>query len=38
VHVPDYTWKNTDRWINFPWSVLPVVEVDGFVPTRGADA
>ena len=38
VHVPTYTWKNTDRWINFPWSVLPVVEVDGYTPTRGADA
>jgi hypoxanthine phosphoribosyltransferase len=38
VHVPHYTWKNTDRWINFPWSVLPVVEADGYVATHGADA
>jgi len=22
---PDYTWRKTDRWINFPWSVLPPV-------------
>ena len=27
VHVPTYTWKDTDRWINFPWSVLPVVSL-----------
>jgi hypoxanthine phosphoribosyltransferase len=25
VYEPTYTWKRTDRWINFPWSVLPVV-------------
>lgn len=22
---PDYEWKATDLWINFPWSVLPPV-------------
>nr|WP_042195326.1 phosphoribosyltransferase [Kibdelosporangium sp. MJ126-NF4]CEL21938.1 Xanthine-guanine phosphoribosyltransferase [Kibdelosporangium sp. MJ126-NF4]CTQ92718.1 Xanthine-guanine phosphoribosyltransferase (EC 2.4.2.22) [Kibdelosporangium sp. MJ126-NF4] len=22
----DYVWRNTDRWINFPWSTLPPVE------------
>lgn len=22
---PDYVWKLTDRWINFPWSTLPPV-------------
>ncbi|AIG64148.1 phosphoribosyltransferase [Corynebacterium atypicum] len=22
---PDYVWKETGRWINFPWSVLPPV-------------
>ncbi|KZM72767.1 phosphoribosyltransferase [Nocardia terpenica] len=21
----EYVWKNTDRWINFPWSVQPPV-------------
>ncbi|MFI5780871.1 phosphoribosyltransferase [Nocardia sp. NPDC051570] len=21
----EYVWKHTDRWINFPWSVLPPV-------------
>ena len=25
VIVPDYAWKQTDAWINFPWSVLPPV-------------
>ena len=26
VQEADYTWRRTDRWINFPWSVLaPVV-------------
>lgn len=25
VQEPDYVWKTTDRWINFPWSVLPPV-------------
>ena len=23
---PDYSWKNTDRWITFPWSAQPPVE------------
>ncbi len=23
--VPDYAWKRTDAWINFPWSTLPPV-------------
>ncbi|MFC7404011.1 phosphoribosyltransferase [Georgenia alba] len=22
---PDYVWRHTDRWINFPWSTLPPV-------------
>ncbi|MCL8027327.1 phosphoribosyltransferase [Nocardioides bruguierae] len=22
---PDYVWRHTDRWIDFPWSSLPVV-------------
>ena len=22
---PDYAWRLTDRWIDFPWSVLPPV-------------
>ncbi len=21
----DYVWKQTDRWIDFPWSCLPVI-------------
>ncbi|MBV7363058.1 phosphoribosyltransferase [Actinomycetaceae bacterium TAE3-ERU4] len=26
---PDFVWKNTDLWINFPWSVLPPVTAEG---------
>ncbi|EFM45492.1 phosphoribosyl transferase domain protein [Mobiluncus mulieris ATCC 35239] len=22
---PDYAWRSTDKWINFPWSTLPVI-------------
>jgi hypoxanthine phosphoribosyltransferase len=22
---PDYVWRDTDRWIDFPWSSLPAV-------------
>ena len=22
---PDYVWRHTERWIDFPWSVLPPV-------------
>lgn len=25
VQVPDFVWRTTDRWIDFPWSVLPPV-------------
>ncbi len=25
VIVPEYVWKRTDRWINFPWSTQPPV-------------
>ena len=25
VIAPDYAWKRTDAWINFPWSVQPPV-------------
>ncbi|AGW42160.1 xanthine-guanine phosphoribosyltransferase [Leifsonia xyli subsp. cynodontis DSM 46306] len=25
VIVPDFVWRRTDRWITFPWSVLPPV-------------
>ncbi len=28
VYEPSYTWRTTDRWIDFPWSVLPVVTLD----------
>lgn len=26
IVVPDYVWKKTDKWINFPWSTLPPVQ------------
>lgn len=25
ILVPDYSWRETDLWINFPWSTLPPV-------------
>ena len=25
VITPDYVWRRTDRWINFPWSTQPPV-------------
>ncbi|MFT4041807.1 MAG: phosphoribosyltransferase [Gordonia sp. (in: high G+C Gram-positive bacteria)] len=25
ITTPDYSWKTTDKWINFPWSVEPPV-------------
>jgi uncharacterized protein len=29
----EYVWKNTDRWINFPWSDKePIAKPDGYVP------
>jgi hypoxanthine phosphoribosyltransferase len=29
VVTPDYTWRETDRWITFPWSALPPVTAEG---------
>jgi hypoxanthine phosphoribosyltransferase len=26
---PDYVWRRTEAWIDFPWSVLPPVVADG---------
>ena len=23
---PDYMWRETDKWIDFPWSTLPVIQ------------
>ncbi|MBT0772487.1 phosphoribosyltransferase [Kineosporia sp. J2-2] len=28
---PDYSWKETDRWINFPWSTQPPILAGGHV-------
>lgn len=33
---PDYAWKKTDNWIDFPWSSFPVITPTG-VPS-GADS
>lgn len=29
VVTPDYTWRSTERWINFPWSKPPLVDRTG---------
>ncbi|MCQ9331997.1 phosphoribosyltransferase [Corynebacterium phoceense] len=29
IFEPDFSWKKTDQWINFAWSALPVITVDG---------
>jgi uncharacterized protein len=34
IVTPDYAWRKTDRWIDFPWSVLPPVTSRG----RGAES
>lgn len=36
IITPDYVWKKTDRWIDFPWSSFPVITPSG-TPT-GRDA
>ena len=36
VVTPDYVWKHTDQWIDFPWSSLPIVTPTG--TPEGADA
>jgi hypoxanthine phosphoribosyltransferase len=34
---PEYVWKHTDRWINFPWSTEPpVVDLEGQTVVRDA--
>lgn len=32
VFEPDYCWRVTDKWINFPWSVLPVITSESLAP------
>ncbi|MFF3396902.1 phosphoribosyltransferase [Streptomyces sp. NPDC002659] len=34
----EYVWKRTDDWINFPWSVLPVVRKSGQPITPSKEA
>ncbi|GGN65299.1 phosphoribosyltransferase [Streptomyces albiflavescens] len=34
----EYVWKRTDEWINFPWSVLPVVRKSGEPVTPSKEA
>ncbi|MDO4242762.1 MAG: phosphoribosyltransferase [Actinomyces sp.] len=33
---PDYYWRVTDKWINFPWSVLPVITPELLAADRPA--
>lgn len=33
---PDYVWRRTAKWINFPWSTLPVIVADSAPPVRRA--
>lgn len=32
IVTPTYVWRDTDRWINFPWSTLPPVVGTGEAP------
>jgi uncharacterized protein len=32
IVMPTYAWRETDRWIDFPWSVLPPVGSDAEAP------
>jgi hypoxanthine phosphoribosyltransferase len=34
----EYVWKRTDRWINFPWSVLPPCRKSGTPVTPSREA
>ncbi|MFD9436975.1 phosphoribosyltransferase [Streptomyces sp. NPDC060002] len=34
----EYVWKRTDDWVNFPWSVLPVVRMAGEAVTPSGEA
>lgn len=34
----EYVWQRTDRWINFPWSVLPPCRKSGTPITPSKDA
>ena len=36
VFEPDYCWRETDKWINFPWSVLPVITPASVAAQTGA--
>ena len=29
IITPDYAWKKTDQWIDFPWSDFPVITPTG---------
>lgn len=31
VYEPDFTWRQTSRWITFPWSALPPVTAEASV-------
>ncbi|WP_194948967.1 phosphoribosyltransferase [Actinomyces trachealis] len=38
VFVPDYCWRVTDKWINFPWSVLPTITPDSLTASTDQEA
>ncbi|GAA2018895.1 phosphoribosyltransferase [Nakamurella flavida] len=31
---PDFSWRETDRWITFPWSALPPVKPSALPPVK----
>jgi len=36
IAMPDYSWRETGRWIDFPWSWQGTVTLDGSVGAEGA--
>jgi hypoxanthine phosphoribosyltransferase len=36
IATPDYSWRETDLWIDFPWSWQGTVTLDGSVGAEGA--
>jgi hypothetical protein len=36
IATPDYSWRETDLWIDFPWSWQGTVTLDGSAGAEGA--
>jgi len=34
---PDYAWRETDQWVDFPWSALPIVTRSAEPPVVGGE-